>query len=101
VNNSDDQVLNVYGYKEEFVPRKAPQGQLFYIVTPNPTIANRKYFYRFKRNHEARTSAVFLAPFRDGSMAFDDIDLASSFCKFVRDARPNETFYVSLEPGRK
>jgi hypothetical protein len=101
VNNNPDQVLNVYGYREEFVPRKAPQGQLFYIVTPNPTIANRKYFYRFKRNEESRTSEIILAPFRERCIAFDNVELASSFCKFIRDARPDEKFYVVLEAGSR
>ena len=31
-----DQVLNVYGYREEHVPRRAPKGKLFYIVHPSP-----------------------------------------------------------------
>ena len=95
-----DQVLNVYGYCEEYVPRRAPQGKLFYIVT-HPTAPARKYFYRFKRNKEARTSEVILAPFRERCMGFDNMELASSFCKFIRDARPDEKFYVVLEAGSR
>jgi hypothetical protein len=98
-----DQVLNVYGYREEYVPRRAPQGKLFYIVHPNPEVANRKYLYRLKRSSEARTSVAILAPFRDGCTAFDNIDLASAYCKFVRDicTNGNRQFYVSLEAGRR
>jgi len=96
-----DQVLNVFGYREEYVPRKAPQGKLFYIVHPNPEVANRKYLYRLKRNMEARTSQPILAPFRDGSMSFDNIDLASSYCKFVRDVLADSRFFVVLEVGAR
>jgi hypothetical protein len=97
-----DQVLNVYGYREEYVPRRAPQGKLYYIVHPNSEVANRKYLYRLKRNMDARTSQTILAPFRDGCMAFDNIDLASAYCKFVRYLCPNEAhFYVVLEPGNR
>ena len=95
------QVLNIYGYKEEYVPRRAPQGKLFYIITPNPTVANRKYFYRVKRNEQARISEVILAPFRERCIAFDCIGLASSFCKFIRNMRPGENFYVVLEAGSR
>jgi hypothetical protein len=101
--NNPDQMLNVYGYKEEYVPRRAPQGKLFYIVHPNSEVANRKYLYRLKRNMEARTSTPIFAPFRDGCMSFDNIDLASSYCKFVRDicTNGNGQFYVALEAGRR
>lgn len=101
--NNSDQVLNVYGHKEEYVPRRAPQGKLFYIVHPNSEVANRKYLYRLKRNIEARTSTAIFAPFRDGCAAFDNIDLASAYCKFVRDicTDGNGQFYVSLEAGRR
>ena len=95
-----DQVLNVYGYREEYVPRRAPKGKLFFIVT-HPTAPTRKYFYRFKRNKEARTSEVILAPFRERCMGFDNVELASSFCRFIRDARPDENFYVVLEAGSR
>jgi hypothetical protein len=96
-----DQVLNVYGYREEHVPRRAPKGKLFYIVHPSPEVANRKYLYRLKRNVEARTSQPVLAPFRDGSMSFDNIDLASSYCKFVRDVLADGKFFVVLEAGAR
>jgi hypothetical protein len=96
-----DQVLNVYGYCEEYVPRSAPKGKLFYIVHPSPAVANRKYLYRLKRHIEARTSQPILAPFRDGSMCFDNIDLASSYCKFVRDVLADGQFFVVLEAGAR
>jgi hypothetical protein len=98
-----DQVLNVYGYRKEHLPRRAPQGKLFYIVTPNPEVANRKYLYRLKRNMEARTSQPVFAPFRDGCMSFDNIDLASAYCRFVRDncTNGNGQFYIVLEAGAR
>jgi hypothetical protein len=95
------QVLNVYGYREEYVPRRAPKGKLFYIVHPRPDAPNRKYLYRLKRNLETRTSQPILAPFRDGSMSFDDINLASSYCKFVRDVLADSQFFVVLEAGAR
>jgi len=97
-----DQVLNVYGYREEYVPRRAPQGKLFYIVHPNPEVANRKYLYCLKRNIEARTSVPVLFHDRERSMAFDDIDLASSFCRFLRQICHHDgQFYVVLEAGSR
>ena len=39
---------------------------------------------------------------RDRSMAFDDIDIASSFCRFVRQICPDDGhFYVVLEAGNR
>ena len=98
-----DQVLNVYSYREEYVPRRAPQGKLFYIVTPNPEVANRKYLYRLKRNIETRTCQPVFAPFRKGCLSFDNIDLASSYCKLVRDTCTdgNRQFYIVMEAGAR
>ena len=98
---NQDEVLNIYANRSEYVPRRAPRGKLFYIVHPNPEVANRKYLYRLKRNIEARTSQPVLAPFRDGCLAFDNFDLAGAYCKFVRKICPesNGQFYVVLEAG--
>jgi hypothetical protein len=102
-DSNQDEVLNIYANRSEYVPRRAPRGKLFYIVYPNAEVANRKYLYRLKRNIEARISQPVLAPFRDGCLAFDNFDLACAYCKFVRNICPESKgqFYVVLEAGAR
>ena len=89
----EKEVVNRYGCREEHVPKKAPRGKLFFVVTPNATAVNRRYLYQLRRGK---------APiwFHDGekSMAFNRIEIASSFCRFVRETWITQA-YVVLEPG--
>jgi len=42
-DSNQDEVLNIYANRSEYVPRRAPRGKLFYIVYPNAEVANRKF----------------------------------------------------------
>jgi len=61
----EKEVVNQFGCREENVPRKAPVGKLFFIVTPNATATNRKYLYQLKRGkapiwfHDRQKSMAF------------------------------------------
>jgi hypothetical protein len=88
-----DQVQNPCGLREEGVPKKAPVGTWFYIVTPTATATNRKYLYDLKRN---KPPVWFHA--REKSMAFNRIEIANSFCRFIRETWIVQA-YVVLEPG--
>jgi hypothetical protein len=89
----DKEVVNLYGFHEEHVPKKAPVGKLFFIVTPNATAANRRYLYQLKRG-----KAPIWFHDREKSMAFNRIEIASSFCRFIREAWMAQA-YVVLESG--
>lgn len=89
----DKEVVNPYGCREEHVPKKAPIGKLFFIVTPNTTAANRRYLYQLKRG-----KAPIWFHDREKSMAFNRIEIATSFCKFIRETWIPQA-YVVLEPG--
>jgi hypothetical protein len=89
----DQEVVNLYGCREEHVPKKAPRGKLFFIVTPNATAANRRYLYQLKRG-----KAPIWFHDREKSMAFSRIEIASSFCRFIRETWIPQA-YVVLEPG--
>jgi len=106
--NQLEMVVNVYAYRvdlsnpEVYVHRRAPHGKLFHIVHPNPEVANRKYLYRLKR--DKTTGAVTPVWFhaRESALAWDCIELAAAYCRFVRFLCPTETrFYVVLEPGSR
>jgi hypothetical protein len=106
--NQPEMVVNVYAYRTDlsnpdvYVHRTAPHGKLYYIVNPNPEVANRKYLYRLKRDRETRTVTPIWAPFREYALAWDCVDLAAAYCKFIRYLCPNEThYYVVLEPGNR
>jgi len=87
------EVENPYGCREEQVPKKAPTGKLFFIITPNTITPNRKYLYHLKRG-----KAPIWMHGREKSMAFDRIEIASSYCRFIREAWQIQA-YVVLEPG--
>jgi hypothetical protein len=89
----DKEVVNLFGSSEEHVPKKAPIGKLFFIVTPNTTALNRKYLYDLRRG-----KAPIWFHDREKSMAFDRIEIASSFCRFIRETWIVQA-YVVLEPG--
>jgi hypothetical protein len=89
----DQEVVNLYGCREEHVPKKAPRGKLFFIVTPNTTAVNRRYLYQLKRG-----KAPIWFHDREKSMAFNRIEIASSFCRFIRETWITQA-YVVLEPG--
>ena len=89
----DKEVVNQFGCREEHVPRKAPIGKLFFIVTPNATMTNRRYLYQLKRG-----KAPIWFYDREKSMAFNRIEIASSFCRFIRETWIPQA-YVVLEPG--
>ena len=89
----DKEVVNLFGCREEHVPTKAPIGKLFFIVTPNTTVANRRYLYQLKRG-----KAPIWFHDREKSMAFNRIEIASSFCRFIRETWISQA-YVVLEPG--
>ncbi len=89
----DKEVANLYGCREEHVPKKTPIGKLFFIVTPNATAANRKCLYQLKGG-----KAPICFHNREKSMAFNRIEIASSYCGFIREASLIQA-YVVLEPG--
>ena len=89
----EKEVANLYGCREEQVPKRAPRGKLFFIVTPNTTKLNRKYLY-----HLQRGKAPIWFHDREKSMAFDRIEIAGSFCRFIRETWIPQA-YVVLEPG--
>jgi hypothetical protein len=89
----DKEVVNRFGYREEQVPRKAPIGKLLFIVTPNATAVNRRYLYQLKRG-----KAPIWFYDREKSMAFNRIEIASSFCRFIRETWITQA-YVVLESG--
>ncbi len=89
----DKEVLNQFGCREEHVPTKAPVGKLFFIVTPNATATNRRYLYQLKRG-----KAPIWFYDREKSMAFNRVEIASSFCRFIRETWTSQA-YVVLEPG--
>ena len=89
----DKEVPNLYGCCEERVPQKTPIGKLFFIVTPNATAVNRKYLYQLKGG-----KAPIWFHNREKSMAFNRIEIASSYCRFIRETWIMQA-YVVLEPG--
>ena len=89
----DKEIVNLYGCREEHVPKKAPIGKLFFIVTPNATAANRRYLYQLNRG-----KAPIRFYDREKSMAFNRIEIASSFCRLIRETWSSQA-YVVLEPG--
>jgi len=89
----EKEVANLYGCREEHVPKKAPRGKLFFIVTPNATAVKRKYLYQLRRG---KTPIWFHD--REKSMAFDRIEIASSYCKCIREVWMIQG-YVVVEPG--
>ena len=62
-------------------------------MTPNSTALNRRYLYQLRRG---KTPIWFHD--REKSMAFDRIEIASSFCRFIRETWTTQA-YVVLEPG--
>lgn len=108
-NQSEPQmVVNPYAYRVDlsnpdvYVPWKAPQGQLFYVVHPNAVVPNRKYLYALKRDKQTQRVTPVLISSRDSAMAWDCIALASAYCKFVRYVIGGSTnYYVVLEPGNR
>jgi len=101
-------VVNAYAYRVEhsksdvYAPRKAPRGQLFYIVHPSAAVPNRKYLYALKRDKQTQIVTPVLISSRDHAMAWDCLTLASAYCKFVRNAIEGSTdYYVVLEPGNR
>jgi hypothetical protein len=89
----EKEVVNQFGFREEHVPTKAPVGKLFFIVTPNTTANNRRYLYQLKRG-----KVPIWFHDREKSMAFNRIEIASSFCRFIRETWIAQA-YVVLEPG--
>jgi hypothetical protein len=87
------EAANLYGCPDEQVPTKAPRGKLFFVVTPNSTALNRRYLYQPR---PGKTPIWFHD--REKSMAFDRIEIASSFCRFIRETWIVQA-YVVLEPG--
>jgi hypothetical protein len=72
---------------------KAPTGRLFFIVTPNATATNRMYLYQLTRGK----GPIWFYD-REKSMAFNRTEIASSFCRFIRENWIMQA-YVVLEPG--
>jgi hypothetical protein len=89
----EKEVVNHFGFREGHVPTKAPIGKLFFIVTPNATATNRRYLYQLKRG-----KAPVWFHDREKSMAFNRIEIASSFCRFIRETWIAQA-YVVLEAG--
>lgn len=93
--NLHKEVANLYGCREEQVPKKAPKGKLFFVVTPNTTALNRRYLYQLRPGK----NPIWFHD-REKSMAFDRIEIASSFCRFIRETWIVQA-YVVLEPGNR
>jgi hypothetical protein len=89
-------VISPFAYIQEEVPRTAPPGKLFYVITIKPGANNRRYLQQVRRQQKP----IFVLS-RQGSMAFNDIDLANSYCRFLRAASTSEDhehYFVVLEP---
>lgn len=76
---------------------KAPQGQLFYIVT-DPVGPRRSYLYHVRHENRRLAKGSYFAPFRQGSRAWDDEWLAGSMCRFISEVEGRQ-LNVVLEPG--
>jgi len=95
--------FRVYADQEgEPLPVFAPEGRLFYLVTPSPhaPAKERRYLHSVKTT-AGKPATVVLTHSRTVAKAFNNLRLAESLAEFLADPRSiihEHDFWITLEP---